>query len=112
MKKQTDELDYYAQQAKNEYSFREMLKIAKPDLYVIFDIMQKTGINFFVVVKILRALNNVAIGTKYGVVSVDIQNNKVLFVRGEESDRVNEDLITKKHDLIDKVEETKMVKKN
>jgi len=96
MKKPPEELDYYKQQSKNEHSFREMLKIAKPDLYVIFDIMQTTGINFFVVVKILRQLNNIALGTGYGTVSVDIQDNKVLFVKGTESDRVNDDLIMKK----------------
>lgn len=90
-----EEVDYYKQQANNEYSFRKMLETVKPDLYVIFDILQRTGINFFVVVKILRALNNIALGTGYGTVSIDIQNGKVLFVRGEESDRVNDDLIKK-----------------
>jgi hypothetical protein len=95
MKKKVEDVDYYKQQAKNEYAFREMLKTVKPDLYVIFDILQTTGINFFVVVKILRALNNVALGTGYGTVSVDIQDNKVLFVKGTESDRVNEELINK-----------------
>jgi len=95
MKKKVEDVDYYKQQAKNEYAFREMLKTVKPDLYVIFDILQTTGINFFVVVKILRQLNNIALGTGYGTVSIDIQNGKVLFVRGEESDRVNEELINK-----------------
>ncbi len=95
MKKKPEELDYYKQQSKNEHSFREMLKTVKPDLYVIFDILQATGINFFVVVKIMRALNNIALGTGYGDVVINIQNGKVLFIHGNESDRVNENLIIK-----------------
>jgi hypothetical protein len=96
MKKKIEDTDYYKQQAKNEYAFREMLKTVKPDLYVLFDILQTTGINFFVIVKILRALNNVAIGTGYGDVTINIQNGKVLFVHSNESDRVGEELIVKK----------------
>lgn len=85
--------DYYAQQARNEHAFREMLKNVKPELYVLFDLLEETGVNWFVVIKIIRQLNNIAIGNRYGTVSVHIENGKVTFVKGEESDRVNEPLI-------------------
>ena len=38
-----EEVDYYKQQANNEYSFRQMLKTVKPDLYVLFDVLESTG---------------------------------------------------------------------
>jgi len=91
-----EEVDYYKQQANNEYSFRQMLKTVKPDLYVLFDVLESTGINFFVIVKIIRALNNVAIGTGFGDVTINIQNGKALFIHADESDRIGEDLIIKR----------------
>lgn len=94
-KKQSEELDYYQQQAKNEFAFREMLKGVKPDLYVLFDILEKTKVNPLVVWKIIRALNNIAIGNGYGNISIEIQKGQVLFVRGEESDRLNEPILLK-----------------
>lgn len=99
MKKVKDELDYYKQQAKNEYAFREMLKVAKPDLYVIFDLLESTNINYFVIIKIIRQLYNVAMGTGYGTVTIDVQKGNVLFIRGEDSDRLNEPLVVQKKSL-------------
>lgn len=99
MKKKTEEVDYYKQQSNNEYKFREMLKVVKPDLYVLFDLLEQTRVNYLVIFKVIRALNNIAIGNGYGTVSVTIENGKATFVRGEESDRVNEPVLTDKKDL-------------
>lgn len=99
MKKKPEELDYFEQQAKNEFAFREMLKSAKPDLYVIFDLLEQSGINYFVIIKIIRQLQNLSMGTGYGTVTIDIQKGQVLFIRGEDSDRLNESLIIKKPKL-------------
>ena len=104
MKKDKAELDYYQQQSKNEFAFRQMLKNIKPDLYVLFDILDKTKVNPLVVWKVIRALNNIAIGNGYGTISIEIQKGQVLFVRGEESDRVNEPIIIKLDNPIDKDE--------
>lgn len=96
MKKPQEELDYYQQQTKNEFSFRQMLKNVKPDLFVLFDILEKTRVNPLVVWKVIRALNNIAIGNGYGTISIEIQKGVVLFVRGEESDRINETILIDK----------------
>ena len=96
MAKKTAELNYYEQQSRNEFAFRQMLKVTKPNLYVLFDLLETTGLNWFVIVKIIRALNNIALGNGYGTVSVEIQKGQVTFVRGEESDRVNEPLVNPK----------------
>jgi hypothetical protein len=88
-KKPTEqELAYEEQKARNEYAFKEMLKSVKPEMFVLFDVLEQTGVNWFVVIKIIRALNNIAIGNGYGTVSVTIENGRVMFVRGEESDRL------------------------
>lgn len=95
-KKKVEELNYYEQQSKNEFSFREMLKRVKPDLYVMFDILETTGVNWLVVMKVIRAINNLATGNGYGNVTITMENGKVTFIRGEESDRVNEMAIIKR----------------
>jgi len=99
MRKPPEELDYYKQQAKNEFAFREMLKGVKPDLYVVFDLLEQTGINYFVIIKIIRQLHNISMGTGYGNVTIDVQNGVVLFVKGTDSDRLSEKLIVKKDRL-------------
>jgi hypothetical protein len=95
MKKAKEELDYYEQQKKNEFAFKEMLKQVRPELFVLMDILDQTSVNPIVIWKIIRQLNNIALGTGYGQVTVQIENGKVTFVRGEDSDRVNEMLIRK-----------------
>ena len=88
--------DYFKQQSKNEFAFKQMLKSVKPDLYVLFDILQKTKINPLVVWKTIRALNNIAIGNGYGTVTINIEKGQALFVKGEESDKINEPLVLDK----------------
>lgn len=97
-KRQTEELDYYEQQRQNEFAFKEMLKSVRPELFVLMDILDQTSINPLVVWKVIRQLNNIALGTGYGQVTVHIENGKVTFIRGEDSDRVNEMLLTAKTD--------------
>lgn len=104
MKKEaiSEELDYYQQQAKNEFSFRQMLKTVKPDLYVLFDLLEQTGVNILVVLKIIRHIKNIAVGNGYGTITISMENGRVMFVRGEESDKVNEPAILNRKKTIDK----------
>lgn len=91
----TEQTQYEREQENNERIFKEALKKFRPDLFVIMDILDQTNINWFIVVKIMRQLNNVAMGTGYGQVKVDVQNGNVIFIKGEDSDRINEPLIKK-----------------
>lgn len=95
-KKKVEELNYYEQQSKNEHAFRNMLRVVKPDLYVLFDILEETGVNILVLLKTIRAINNLATGNGYGNVTITMENGKITFIRGEESDRVNEMAIVKR----------------
>ena len=95
-KKKIIDTDYYAVSDYNENSFNQLLKNFRPDLYVISDLLDSTGINYYVIFQVIRHLNNIAMGNKYGSVTVQIENGIVTFVRGEESTKLNEDLIKKK----------------
>ena len=93
----SEESQFDREKKNNERIFKEMLKDFRPDVFALMDILDETSINWFVVVKIIRQLANLSLGTGYGVVSVEIQNGKVLFINGEDRDRLNEPLIEKKN---------------
>jgi hypothetical protein len=89
--------DYQKEKDNNEWIFKNMLKDIRPELYVLMDLLDTTGISPLIVFKILRQLNNIAMGTKYGNVVIEVQNGVVTFIRGEESDRVNESIVKKEN---------------
>lgn len=87
------ELTYEEETKQNEEKFKQMVKALRPDIWVLMDIIDQTGINPFVVWKVIYQLNNIAMSTKYGNVVVEIENGTVRFVRGQSADKVNEPLI-------------------
>ncbi len=94
-KKYTSEDAYQIEKANNERKFIEMLKLVRSDLYVLMDVLDQTKINWFVVVKIIRALNLISKnggGDGWGEVTITLQDDRVLFVKGINADRVNEPL--------------------
>lgn len=90
-----DVTDYYAVSKYNEDSFKELLKHFRGDIFVLMDLLDNTKINTYVIFQVIRHLNNIAMGNKYGSVTVQIENGVVTFVRGEESTKLNEDLVRK-----------------
>lgn len=91
----TKDVTYQEEQQNNELLFKEMLKKIEPNLYVLFDLLKETKINPFVVWKVIRQLSYLSKsggGGGYGIVKVEVQNDQVLFVRGEEADRINQPL--------------------
>jgi hypothetical protein len=89
-----EQLDYHEQVAHNEFAFKEMVKTVRPDIWMLMDLIDETKVNYLVLIKALRHIYNIGTGSKFGTVSVEIQNGIVTFVRGEESDRLNEPAIT------------------
>lgn len=89
--KKVDERSLYEKETQeNEYTFREMLRVIRPDIYVLMDIIDKTRFNPIVIFQVIRNANNIASGNKYGKVTVQIENGSVTFVHGEESTKLNE----------------------
>jgi hypothetical protein len=87
------ELTYQEEASKNEEAFKKLVHDIRPDISVLMDIIDQTGVNSFVVWKIVYALNNIATTTRYGNVVVEIEDNTVRFVRGQANSKVNEPLI-------------------
>lgn len=86
-------MDYQEQVKQNEWVFMETLKRLRPDLWMIADLLKDTNTNYLILVHVLRHLYNIASGSKFGTVTVDVQNGIATFVKGEESNRLNEPII-------------------
>lgn len=87
--------DFKREKENNEEQFKRLCKAARPDVYALMDLLDLTGINWFIVAKIIRQLNNLDMGTGYGKISIILENHIVKFVNGEELDKLNEKLITR-----------------
>ena len=85
--------EYEKESQANEYTFRETIRLLRPDIYVLMDILDKTKVNPLMVFQVIRTANNIAMGSNYGKVIVQIENGVVTFVHGEESKKLNEMLI-------------------
>ena len=84
--------DYQEQKQKNEEAFREVARSVRPDVWSLMDTMDTYEINYIVLLKTLEHLNKIAKGTKFGTVTVEVQDNIVTFIRSLESTRLNEQL--------------------
>lgn len=97
-------MDYQEQVAHNEFAFKEMVKSVRPDIWLIMDLIDELHLNYLIVVKMLRHLYNIGTGSKFGNVTVDIQNGVATFVRGEESDRLNEPVMLQADHLTNQIQ--------
>lgn len=77
----------------------EMLKIQKPALFVLDDLLETTGISPIIVFNLIRSVNNIAIGSGYGKAIAEIENGICTFVRSEESSKVGEPVLVPKEKL-------------
>ena len=100
MAKKTDLQDYQAQVSSNEDTFNRMLKKIRPDIWVLMDLVDETKINPYILLKVIRQLKILSMGTGYGQVSINVEDGVVRFVRGEESDKLNEPIILVKKDVV------------
>jgi hypothetical protein len=83
-------VDYVKQVIHNEESFKMLVKNLRPDIFVLMDLLDKTGISLYVVFHIIKHLNNIAIGTKYGKVVITVERGIATYVSGEETTRLDE----------------------
>ena len=90
------ESQYSKEVNNNEYVFKETIRLLRPDIYVLMDMIDRVRFNPLVVFQMIRHANNIAMGSKYGTVTIQIEDGVVTFVRGEESTKLNELLIRPK----------------
>ena len=92
-------MDYTKEQSENEVAFRKVLQTGKPELYGLFDLLERTKVNYNIIYKVIHALANIGNGNGYGTVTITLENGKATFVRGEESNRVNEPIFIEPHKI-------------
>jgi hypothetical protein len=85
-------IDYDEQQEHNKRLFFTLMKEVRPDLEILADLLDKTNINLMVVFHIIKALLKIKEGSGYGNINIEVIDNKVGFIRGEEKTLVNEDI--------------------
>lgn len=77
----------------NLEQYIEIVKALDPELYVIKMALIESGVPPMAIIKIIRSLGNIALGTGYGKVSTIVQGKMITKVMGEESVKINEEII-------------------
>jgi len=88
-------LTYQEENERNQKIFSDMVKRIRPDIWVLMDIIDKTGVNPFVLMKTTRQIYNIAVGSGWGEVSILIMNKRVANVSGKDTEKLNEPAITR-----------------
>lgn len=73
----------------NEQQFDRFLSDIEPQLWRVWKVVQLTGFNQELLIPVIRAIHNIAQGTGYGKVVIEVREGQVIFVRGEENTLVN-----------------------
>lgn len=63
---------------------------AMPDVAYLFEELDSTKVNPFVVFKTITAIADIATDSKYGQVVIEIENGTVRFIRGIKANKLNE----------------------
>jgi hypothetical protein len=87
--------DYQEQENKNKEQLVTLLKVARPDLLAIMQVLDDGSMNWKIVFHVLKALNQLASDTKYGTVTILVEDNIVRFIRGDHADKLNEPIFNK-----------------
>ena len=89
-------LTYHEEKENNDRIFSEMVQRMRPEIYVLMDLIDSTGVNPFILYKVIRQLNNIAIGSGWGEVTVLVNNKKAVRVAGIDTEKMNDDVILQK----------------
>ena len=84
----------YEEEIKNNNAmFFKILRESRPDLEILLNLFEDGKINIAIIINFIYALNKIINGSGYGKISVDIQDNEVTFIRGEEITKIIEPII-------------------
>ncbi len=72
----------------NEVKYLQIMKKLDPDMYMIRTMLLQTGVRPEVVVRYIRSLGNISMGTGYGIVRTTMQKSEVQQIRTEEIDKI------------------------
>lgn len=80
----------------NRKLIMDVLRKVHPNLFIIGETLEATGVNSWVICKIAQILSRIsreAGGQNWGKCTIEIQDGKVLWIRGEEVLRLDDPLI-------------------
>jgi hypothetical protein len=83
----------------NEHMLMEIMKSVDPNAWVLLDLMHKTNINPMVIFKFIRQAHNIMVGSRFGQVSLVISDGVARYIKGEDTDRIEEPVIIEKEKL-------------
>ena len=83
-----EELTFEQIQENNSNAFYVMMAKINPELYIIARTLQDTQVNPAIIPSIIRAVSNIAYGTRFGEVKIHIRDGVVTHVKPEESDEL------------------------
>lgn len=86
-------VSYDEEKVNNERIFNEMVQRVRPEIFVLMDLLDNTGVNPFILYKVVRQLNNIAIGSGWGEVRVLVNNKKAVRVSGEDTEKMDDDVL-------------------
>ena len=89
----TTKSEYDMERENNEAVFKDMLKRMRPDIFVLMDLLDTTGVSYYILFKILRHLKAISEGTQHGKIEIDIVAGVVTYIRGIEQDKLLEPII-------------------
>jgi len=75
----------------------KILKESRPDLEILFNLIDDGQVNLAIVLNFIYLLNKINGGSGFGSITTDIQENQVTFMTGEEKLKITEPIIN--HDL-------------
>ncbi len=90
-------LMYQEEKANNERIFNEMVQKMRPEIFVLMDMIDQTGVNPFILYKVIRQLNNIAIGSRWGEVTILVNDGAVVRVAGMDTEKTNEPVLIQKN---------------
>lgn len=84
-----DNNQYQVEAQNNKEKIMEILRATFPELYVLLVALEETNVNFEIPRKVIYQLEKIAKGSKYGKVSIVIENGVATFVYGEEANKLS-----------------------
>lgn len=77
------------EQLNNEEKYMEIMRKLDPEMHLIKIALEETGVNPAIVLRFIRSLANLNVGTGYGVVEVLVKARSVTQIKTNESDVVD-----------------------
>lgn len=95
-------MDFTEAEQNNQDTAEKFIQAVRPDVYLLMKQVDSGGLNLRILLSVIRNLYNIFNGTRFGKVIIEVENGQVTFVRGEESERIGEQIArtTRKFDTV------------